>query len=61
MFPLSREEYSHVLIEVSEDEPQPRPERFSRPGFYQVVGLRVPDAGFLFEPLSIPGERAAGS
>jgi hypothetical protein len=26
-------------------------DRFQRPGFYQVVGLRVPDAGFLFEPV----------
>lgn len=49
MFPLSREDYLHVLIEVTDDEPQPRPERFSRTGFYQVVGLRVHDAAFLFE------------
>jgi hypothetical protein len=50
MFPLSLEEYVHVMIEVTDDDPQPRPERFTRPGFYRVVGLRVPDAGFLFEP-----------
>ena len=50
MLPQSREEYVHVMIEVTDDDPHPRPERFPRPGFYQVVGLRVQDAGFLFEP-----------
>jgi len=50
MLPQSREYYTHVMIEVTDDDPQPRPERFRRPGFYQVVGLRVPDATFLFEP-----------
>ena len=48
MFPLSHEDYLHVMIEVTDDDPQPRPERFHRSGFYQVVGLRVQDAGFLF-------------
>lgn len=37
------------MIEVTEDDLQPRLHRFGRPGFYQVVGLRVPDADFLFE------------
>jgi len=49
MLPQSRENYTHVMIEVIEDDLRPQLERFSRPGFYQVVGLRVPDAGFLFE------------
>jgi hypothetical protein len=48
MLPQSRESYVHVMIEVTDDDPQPRPERFPRPGFYQVVGLRVQDAVFLF-------------
>jgi len=39
------------MIEVMDDDPQPRPERFPRPDFYQVVGLRACNAGFLFEPL----------
>jgi hypothetical protein len=51
MLPQSREYYTHIVIEVSDDDPQPRPHRFQRAGFYQVVDLRVPDAGFLFEPL----------
>jgi hypothetical protein len=42
--------YTHIMIEVTDDDPEPCPDRFSRPGFYQVVGLRVPDANFLFEP-----------
>jgi len=50
MLPHSREYFVHVMIEVVDDDPQPRPDRFTRPGFYQVVGLRGPDAGFLFEP-----------
>jgi hypothetical protein len=52
MLPQSRGEYyTHIMIEVTDDDPQPRPDRFQRPGFYQVVGLRVPDAHFLFEPV----------
>jgi hypothetical protein len=51
MLPQSREYYAHIMIEVTDDDPQPRPDRFQRVGFYQVVGLRVPDAGFLFEPV----------
>jgi hypothetical protein len=51
MLPQSREFYAHIMIEVIDDDPQPRPDRFQRVGFYQVVGLRVPDAGFLFEPV----------
>ena len=50
MLPQSREYYVHVMIEVTDDDPHPRPDRFPRPGFYQVVGLRACDAGFLFEP-----------
>jgi hypothetical protein len=49
MLPQSREYFVHVMIEVTDDDPQPRPDRFPRPGFYQVVGLRACDAGFLFE------------
>jgi hypothetical protein len=49
MLPQSREHYTHIMVEVTDDDPEPRPDRFQRPGFYQVVGLRVPDAGFLFE------------
>jgi hypothetical protein len=48
MLPQSHECYMHIMIEVTHDDPQPRPERLSRPGFYQVVGLRPKDAGFLF-------------
>lgn len=54
MLPQSREYYTHIMIEVTEADLQSCLERFPRPGFYQVVGLRVPDAGFLFEPASIP-------
>jgi hypothetical protein len=50
MLPQSREYYTHIMIEVTEDDAQPRPHRFQREGVYQVVGLRVPDAGFLFKP-----------
>ena len=53
MLPQSREYYMHIVIEVTEDDLKPHLERFSRAGFYQVVGLRVPEAGFLFEPFSI--------
>ena len=54
MLPQSRGGYyTHVMIEVLDEDPQPRPDRFPRPGFYQVVGLRACDAGFLFEPLAI--------
>ena len=49
MLPQSREYYTHIMIEVTEDDPEPRPERFPRPGFYQVVGLRPRDADFLFD------------
>jgi hypothetical protein len=52
MLPQSRQEYIHILVEVSEDDLKPYLERFPRAGFYQVVGLRVRDAGFLFEPVS---------
>jgi len=48
--PQTREHYVHVMVEVTDDDPQPRPDRFLRPGYYQVVGLRACDAGFLFEP-----------
>ena len=51
MLPQSREHYTHIMVEVTDDDPEPRPERFPRPGFYQVVGLRPRDAGFLFEPV----------
>ena len=51
MLPQNREHYTHIMVEVTDDDPEPRPGRFSRPGFYQVVGLRPPDAGFLFEPV----------
>jgi hypothetical protein len=51
MLPQSREYYTHIMIEVIDDDRQPRPERFPRPGFYQVVGLRVNDASFLFAGL----------
>jgi hypothetical protein len=47
MLPQSRD-YTHVMIEVRDDDLHPRLEKFTRPGFYQVVGLRVPDAWFLF-------------
>jgi hypothetical protein len=50
MLPQSREFYTHIMIQVTDEDLQPRLERFSRAGFYQVVGLRVPDASFLFEP-----------
>jgi hypothetical protein len=50
MLPQSREYYTHIMIEVTDDDLRPHLERFHRPGFYQVVGLRVPDAGFLFQP-----------
>ena len=49
MLPQSREYYTHIVIEVADDDLQ-HLERFPRPGFYQVVGLRVPNAGFLFDP-----------
>jgi hypothetical protein len=48
MLPQSREYYTHIMIEVTDDDLKPHLERFPRPGFYQVVGLRVHDAGFLF-------------
>ncbi len=54
MLPQSREYYIHIMIEVTEDDLRAHVERFPHPGFYQVVGLRVPDAGFLFEPASMP-------
>jgi hypothetical protein len=50
MLPQSREHYTHILIEVTAEDLQPHLDRFQRPGFYQVVGLRPSDAGFLFEP-----------
>ena len=51
MLPQSREHYTHIMIEVTDDDPVPGPDRIQWPGFYQVVGLRVPDAGFLFAPV----------
>ena len=51
MLPQSREYYTHIMIEVTVEDSEPRPERFPRPGFYQVVGLRPRDAGFLFGPV----------
>jgi hypothetical protein len=57
MLPQSREYYVHVMIEVIDDDPQPRRDRFPWPGFYQVVGLRACNAGFLFEP-ACPAKRA---
>jgi hypothetical protein len=50
MLPQSREHYMHIMIEVTADDLKSPLDRFSRPGFYQVVGLRVCDADFLFEP-----------
>ena len=50
MLPQSLEGYTHIMVEVTADDPQPRPDRFRRGGFYQVIGLRVRDAGFLFAP-----------
>ena len=60
MLPQSREYYVHVMIEVTDDDPHPRPDRFPRPGFYQVVGLRACDAGFLFAPPNRRGEARRG-
>jgi hypothetical protein len=37
------------MLEVTDDDLKPHLERFPRPGFYQVVGLPVPDADFLYE------------
>jgi len=51
MLPQTRECYTHIMIQVADENLQPQLERFSRAGFYQVVGLRVSDASFLFEPL----------
>lgn len=42
--------YTYLVIEVSDAVDQPRSDRFARLGFYQVAGLRVEDAEFLFEP-----------
>jgi hypothetical protein len=50
MLPQSREHYTHILIEVHDEDLRPQLERFTRPGFYQVVGLRAPDADFLLAP-----------
>ncbi len=50
LMPQSREERVHVMVEVLDEDAQPRPDRFQRTGFYHVVGLRVRDAGFLFAP-----------
>jgi hypothetical protein len=52
MLPQSREYYTHFIVEITDGDLEPYLERFLRPGFYQVVGLRVPDAAFLFEPPS---------
>jgi hypothetical protein len=51
MLPQSRVYYTHIMIEVTDDDRQRRPHRFQREGFYQVVGLCAPDAGFLFAPV----------
>jgi len=40
--------YQHIVIEVTTLD-EPLPVRFPLVGFYQVVGLRVLNAGFLFE------------
>lgn len=53
MLPQSREHYTHIMIEVTDDDLQTRLERFPRAGFYQVVGLSPRDAGFLFEPARV--------
>ena len=50
MLPQSREYYAHIMIEVTDADLKPHLQRFPRSGFYQVVGLRAPDAGFLFVP-----------
>jgi len=47
--------YMHVMIEVTDDDVRPHLERFPGPGFYQVVGLRVCDAVFLFESTNLSG------
>jgi hypothetical protein len=49
MLPQLRNDYLHIMIQVTEAD-LPRPERFPHIGFYQVVGLRVREAGFLFGP-----------
>jgi hypothetical protein len=51
MLPQSREHYTHIIVAVTDDDPEPRPARFPRPGFYQVVGLRPANAGFLLAPV----------
>lgn len=51
MLPQSREHYTHIMIEVIDDDLRLNIERFRRLGFYQVVGLHVPQASFLFEPI----------
>jgi hypothetical protein len=38
MLPHSREYFVHVMIEVVDDDPQPRPGQSTRPGFYQWSG-----------------------
>lgn len=42
--------YEYTLLSVTDVAEPRRPERLSHPGFYQVIGLRVNDAGFLLEP-----------
>jgi len=61
MFPLTREDYLHVLIEVTYDEPQPRPERFTWPGFYEVADCACRCQDSCSSHLPSPPERAAGS
>lgn len=51
MLPQGRECYTHIMIEVTEEDVKPHLDRFLRPGFYQVVGLRVGDAWFMFDPV----------
>lgn len=41
--------YTHIVVSVT-DVDHPRPSRFERQGFYQVVGLHVGKSDFLFEP-----------
>jgi hypothetical protein len=42
--------YTHVVVEVSAAIAEPRSKRLGKPGYYQVVGLGMDDADFLFEP-----------
>jgi len=46
MLPQHREYYVHLVVEVVDGDPQPPLTGFPAL-FYQVVGLRARDAGFL--------------